>query len=192
MKLKAIITSIFIILLLTSCWKAELVSYDFNDQNLMRSYEAPDRSLNLWSKHIRGFVNMNLYLTWTEVNNIYMQNNYIEIIDISWYKKLWRIDLSNNLLYFWWDIKLPSDIRHINLSNNKLTSLDWLSGLKKLKTLDLSNNALDDDDIKWLKWLNKLEYINVKWNNVSQKILDKFDKFNEKYLSTHEMPYVKQ
>ena len=191
MKVISIIVMLMSAVLLLSCWKTELVSYDFSDEKLMMSYEAPDRSLNLWSKKIRGFVNMNLFLTWTEVNNIYMQNNYIETIDISWLKKLWRIDLSNNLLYFWNDIKLPSDIRHINLSNNKLTSVDWLSGLNKLKTLDLSNNALDDEDIKSLSWLNKLQYINVKWNNVSQKILDKFDTLNAKYLETHEMPYVK-
>ena len=191
MKVISIIVMLMSAVLLLSCWKTELVWYDFSDEKLMMSYEAPDRSLNLWSKKIRGFVNMNLFLTWTEVNNIYMQNNYIETIDISWLKKLWRIDLSNNLLYFWNDIKLPSDIRHINLSNNKLTSVDWLSGLKKLKTLDLSNNDLDDEDIKSLSWLNKLQYINVKWNNVSQKILDKFDTLNAKYLETHEMPYVK-
>lgn len=193
--MKKILIFILPLILLFSCSeeKEEIkeVWYTLSNQNLMQEYEVPDRSLNLSNKNIKWFVSFSQYLTWTEVNNIYLQNNSIELLDVSKYSKLWRLDLSNNLIRFWTDVKLPSGIRHLNLSNNSLSSIKWLSNLKKLKTVDISNNDLDDNDIKSLIWLDNLQYINIEWNKVSDNLRVEFWKFNARYLSTHKMPYVK-
>ena len=176
------------LLILASCGKT---AFELSNESLLQSYEVPDRSLNLVEKDIKGFINLNLYLTGTEVNNIYLWGNEIEFLDISGYNKLGRIDLVNNNLRFVSDLKLPANIRHINISHNKLTDLNWLSGLEKLKTLDVSYNNLDEVDIKWLTNLKNLQYLNVEWNEVSQELLDKMTEFNAAYLSTHTIPYVK-
>jgi len=184
-KISILILSVFILI---SCWKT---AFKLSNESILANYETPDRSINLVEKEIKGFINLNLYLTGTEVNNIYLWKNEVEILDISEYNKLWRIDLNNNKLRFGSDLKLPANIRHINVSNNKLTNLEWFSGLAKLKTLDVSYNNLDESDIKWLTKLNKLQYLNIEWNEVSQELLDKMTEFNAAYLSTHTMPYVK-
>ncbi|QFR39745.1 leucine-rich repeat domain-containing protein [Candidatus Gracilibacteria bacterium 28_42_T64] len=186
--MKKVLIAIVSILLLASCGKT---AFELSNKSLLASYETPDRSINLVGKEIKGFINLNLYLTGTEVNNIYLGNNEIELLDISGYNKLGRIDLGNNNLRFGSDLKLPANIRHINVSNNKLTNLEGFSGLEKLKTLDVSYNNLDEEDIKGLTKLNKLQYLNVEGNDVSQELLDKMTEFNKVYLSTHAMPYVK-
>ncbi len=192
--MKLYFTFIASLFLLISCfWEKEIDRwYELSDGNLIMHYEKEDRSLNLENKDIRGFVNINLYLTWTEINNVYLKWNSIEWIDVSELYKLWRLDLSGNSIKYSNDLKLPKDIRHLDLSNNWLETIESLSWLKKIKTLDLSNNNLDDEDFKSLKWLEGLQYLNLEGNSISQKILDRLTEFNAKYLQTHEMPYVKK
>ena len=178
---------VFLILpffILSSCSKDFVIS----ENNISLSYKTEDRSINLWWKNIKGFVNLNWYLDWTEVNNIYVNDNYIEIIDVSKFKKLWRLDVSNNNIRFPSDIKLPSQIRHLDLSNNKLSNLWYILDLKKLKTLNVSNNNLEDNDFDF-KNLDNIKYINAEWNNLSKDMFYKIDEINSFYLKYNEKPF---
>jgi internalin A len=127
-------------------------------------------------------------MTETEVNNIYLNNNKIQLLDISWFDKLGKLDISNNDIRFISDLKLPLTIRHLNLSNNKITNLNGLEKYTKLKTLDISFNNIEESAIV-VKWLNNLKYINIEWNKVSTWTLSKLNEFNSVYLSNNKKPF---
>jgi hypothetical protein len=67
--MKKILIAMISLLILASCGKT---AFELSNESLLQSYEVPDRSLNLVEKDIKGFINLNLYLTGTEVNNIYL------------------------------------------------------------------------------------------------------------------------
>ena len=185
MSMKKIILTGISLFFLVSCWtaKIELTNDTVND-----SYKISDRSINLSNKNLDYYVNLNNYMTGTEVNNIYLNNNNIEIININKYDKLWTLDISNNNIRFISDLNLPLTIRHLNLSNNNLTNLQGLDKYTKLKTLDLSYNNLEESDIV-IKGLDDLKYINIEWNNISTVWLDKINDFNRVYLSNNKIPF---
>jgi hypothetical protein len=66
--------------LLTSCGKVPFV---LSDEIVQSSYKITDRSINLSNKGIENSVNLTEYMTETEVNNIYLNNNKIQLLDIS-------------------------------------------------------------------------------------------------------------
>ena len=174
-----------ILFLFVSCGS----NFEVNQENVANTYKGEDRSLNLTDENINGFVNLNGYMSGTEVNNIYVQDNNIEWLDISDYEDLWTLDISNNNIRFIWDLKLPLTIRHLNLSWNILTSLKWIEKYTKLKTLDISNNNITDDEID-ISPLENLLYINMDNNpDMSDEKINATKEFNSIYLSTNPKPF---
>lgn len=172
-------------LLLTSCGKE---AFQLSNEKVENSYKTPDRSINLSNKWMENSVDLTEYMTGTEVNNIYLNDNKIQLVDVSKFDKLWKLDISNNDIRFISDLKLPLTIRHLNLSNNKLTNLKGLEKYTKLKTLDISFNNLEESAII-IKWLKNLKYINVEWNTVSDELISKLNQFNATYLSNNKKPF---
>ena len=174
---------LLLIFILSSC-----SSYELNKENIEKTYIIENRSLNLQNKNIKWFVNLNIFMSETEVNNIFIQNNNIDTINISDFKDLWTLDVSNNNIRFISDLKLPFKIRSLNLSWNKLTSLKWLEKYKFLKKIDISNNNLKEKDIIF-KSFKYLKYINVIWNDISKEFTQKIDRFNSLFLSNNLVPF---
>ncbi len=150
----------------------------------MSSYTSENRGVNLSDMELTWFVSLNGLNNNEEIVNIYISNNEIEVLNISEYPDLGRIVADNNLIKYFGDIKYPNDIRHISLANNRLETLDWVENLTELKTLDVSNNMLDEEDFKKLASLEKLQLIYAQGNDVSQDFLERLDEFNTAYLST--------
>lgn len=177
---------LFLILSFLSCSS----SFELSNDIVKQSYLIPDRSINLSDKKITWFVDLNSYMTWTEVNNIYLNNNNIELVDVWEFEMLWKLDISNNNIRFISDLQLPLTIRHLNLSHNNLTNLKGIEKFTKLKTLDISFNNLQESDIK-LSWLDNLKYVNIEWNEIWLDMLTKFSQFNSTYLSNNKKPFSK-
>lgn len=175
---------VFLAVFLFSCSN----EFKLTKENVESTYLEENRSLNLEGKSLPQFLNLNKFMKDTEVNNIFVWNNKIQVIDISSFEKLWKLEIDNNDIRFIWDLKLPENIRHLNLSHNNLDSLKWIKKYKNLKTLDISYNNLDDEDID-IVWLERLKYINIEWNNVSEEMLEKAANFNTRYLINNEVPY---
>lgn len=174
------------LLLLTLTWLSACTpSFELTPESIMSTYQAPDRSLNLWDKGIAGFVNMNGLNGDTEIVNLYLQNNDIERLDVSDYSDLGRLDISNNDINYLANIKFPQQIRHIIITDSNLSTLDGIESLSELKTLDIRNNILDEDDLKKLANLPKLQLILAEGNpDISQQMLDNLAVFNIKYLQS--------
>jgi hypothetical protein len=81
-----------------------------------------------------------------------------------------NIDVSDNLISDLSYLSNLHEIEELNLSDNKIGYIDPLSFLKKLKTIYLSNNQIDD--LSPLFNLQHLEYINVTGNKVKQSQID--------------------
>lgn len=125
----------------------------------------------------------NNQITWInlqKVNSekINLNNNEIEKISISgsW---ILEIDLGDNLLTFWGDIKLPSTITTLNLEKNNLQNLDWFKNYRLIKEINLNSNKLDNKDLENLKWYRNLKKLEISNNNLSEKDLERIKKFNE-------------
>lgn len=125
----------------------------------MSTYIEENRSLNLNEMGILGFVNLNGLNGDTEIVNIYLSDNSIEVLNISEYTDLGELTIANNGLRFFGDVKYPAQIRHLDLSGNLLESLDGIEKLTELKTLNVKNNKLDDEDFKILAGLEKLQLV---------------------------------
>jgi len=180
-KILLIITSI---VLLLSC----TIWFELTNVSVKESYKISDRSINLSNNKITGFVNMNTYMSGIEVNNIYLSNNQIQLIDVSWFEKLWKLEINNNKIRFLSDLKLPIKIRHLNISWNQIDSIIWIEKYKKLKTLDISFNNLDIKDLD-LTLFKNLQYINIEWNSFDLDFINKVNDFNALYLSKNKKPY---
>lgn len=151
----------------------------------MSSYQQENRSLNLNEKSITGFVSLNGLNGDTEIVNIYIANNDIDIINVSEYPDLGRLDISGNNITFFADLKLPNQIRHLVLADNNLQNLDGIELLTELKTLDISGNRLDEADLKQLANLPKLQFIKVEGNeDISPEMTQQLNEFNIKYLQS--------
>lgn len=183
MKIPLILLSIIFILF--SCSN----NFEMTKENVENTYKLENRSLNLVNKDIANFVNLNKYMSWTEVNNIFLWNNRIQLIDVSGFNKLWTLEINNNNIRFISDLRLPLTIRNLNISNNNLTNLKWIEKYLKLKIIDISNNKLDDKSLILLKSLKNLKYINIEWNDISEKILEEIKAFNSTYLSNNKKPF---
>ena len=184
--MKKVLLLIVSVFLISSCSN----EFDGTKENIEATYKIENRSLNLENKNINFSLRLNHTMSGTEVNNIFLWQNKIQLIDVSWFEKLWTLEIDNNDIRFIWDLKLPLTIRHLNLSHNNLTSLKWIEKYTKLKTIDVSYNKLDSDSLKSLEWMKNLKYINVEWNSLSEKVLNKVNSFNSRYLLNNEIPFT--
>lgn len=186
--MRNILIFISLVLFLVSCGYDD--SYKLNEENVEKTYKRVDRSLNLEDKKIKWYISLNKYMSWTEISNIFIWNNEIELINVSWFEKLWTLDIKNNNISFIWDLKLPINITSLNLSWNDLSDIKWIEKYTKLKKIDLSYNKLTDEDFESLKALKNLIYINVKWNDVSEELLNQISNFNATFLYNNDAPFT--
>lgn len=186
--MRNILIFISLVLFLVSCGYDD--SYKLNKENVEKTYKREDRSLNLEDKKIKWYISLNKYMSWTEISNIFIWNNEIELINVSWFEKLWTLDIKNNNISFIWDLKLPNNITSLNLSWNDLSDIKWIEKYTKLKKIDLSYNKLTDEDFESLKALKNLIYINVKWNDVSEELLNQISNFNATFLYNNDAPFT--
>lgn len=186
--MRNILIFISLVLFLVSCGYDD--SYKLNKENVEKTYKRVDRSLNLEDKKIKWYISLNKYMSWTEISNIFIWNNEIELINVSWFEKLWTLDIKNNNISFIWDLKLPNNITSLNLSWNDLSDIKWIEKYTKLKKIDLSYNKLTDEDFESLKALKNLIYINVKWNDVSEELLNQISNFNATFLYNNDAPFT--
>lgn len=183
--MKKIIAVISVTFLLISCWN----TFELTQEYIEKQYNESDRSINLENTELTGFISLNEYKTEKEINNIYLSNNNIDVIYISSYDKLWKLDISNNSIRFIWDLNLPEKIRHIDLSYNDLDNIDWLEKYTQIKTLNLSHNNLDDDDLKNISEFEKLIFIKVEWNDFSPETLHEINTINARFLAVNQDPF---
>jgi len=128
-------------------------------------------------------VNLNDIKPDVEVGNLYLSENSIEVLNISEYENLGKLELQNNNITFFGDVKYPKKLRQLDLSFNNLQNLDGIEELTELQTLNLSFNKLDEDDFKALAGLDKLRLVYVDGNDVSLEFIEKITNFNFQYLS---------
>ena len=128
--MKKILPLILFCILMVSCGKIEITP-----ELLEHSYNITDRSLQLSNIGVWGFINLNGLMNDTEVNNIYLEDNNIEMLNISEFDDVLRLDISNNKIRFLSDIKLPSDIGYLDISWNTLSNISDIIWYKKLKYL---------------------------------------------------------
>jgi len=178
--MKTLVSLILITFTLISCWESDSLS----KKVLTKAYDAKSRSIDLSDSWIRGFVNLNDIKPDTEVGNLYLWENSIEVLNISEYKDLWKVELQNNDISFFSDVKYPEKVRQLDLSFNQLQNLDGIEKLTELQTLNLSYNQLDEEEFQKIADLTKLRLIYVDGNDVSDEFLIKIANFNFKYLST--------
>lgn len=171
------------LLILASC------SNDLKDENdnltakgFMSTYSKDNRGVDHSDSGLKGFVSLNGLNGDEEIANIYVSNNEIEVLNISEFSDLLRIVADNNNIRYFWDVKYPTDIKHIDLSHNELESLDGVELLTELKTLNVAHNKLDEEDFKILWDLKNLQFIGVEGNDVSDDFLNNMNGFNAKYL----------
>jgi len=118
-----------------------------------------------------------------------LYDNNIEKIDVSGYTDLNRLNIANNKLTFFSDLKLPTSIRHLNASGNQLRTLDGIDKLTQLKTLDLRNNDLNDDDLDKISELENLKVVLVSGNpDISPDLINRLNNFSQKYIATIKNP----
>lgn len=173
---------LFVSVFLVSCGWVQDSDGDITAESVMSTYKKQDRSLNMADADISGFVSLNGLNGDTEIVNIYLQNNSIEVLNISEYEDLGRLNISNNGINFFGDIKYPSSIRHLDLSYNNLESLEGIQALTELKTLNVAHNKLTEEDFKVLWGLKKLQFIWVAGNDISPEFENNMNTFNAAYL----------
>ena len=182
MKYITIVFSLFLV----SCGTFELSS-----ESVLQSYNSETKTLHLEEKNISGFVYLNTYKPEEEIVDIMLQNNSIEVVDVTGYTDLELLNISNNKINYFWDIKLPEQILHLNASGNNLSTLDGIEKLKRLKTLDLRNNKLDSADLEKLGDLENLKVVLVDGNpDVSQELINDLRDFSLKYIATIKNPEI--
>lgn len=185
--MKKLITLFLLTFILISCGSAIELTQEYIDNQ----YNVEDRSISLENNQLSGFINLNEFKNDIEVNNIYLSNNKIEVLNISDFNKLWKLDISNNNIRFISDLNLPLNTRHLNISNNNLDSLSWLDKYENIKTLNISNNNLDDNDLKDIVKLKKLIFIKAEWNNFTAEMLQSINSINHRFLLKNNDPFVK-
>ena len=181
---KILFLSISLLVLSACLWSQKSYSDVLTTESFMSSYTSENRGVNLSDMDLSWFVSLNGLNNDEEIVNIYISNNEIEVLNISEYPDLGRIVADNNLIKYFGDIKYPNDIRHISLANNRLETLDWVENLTELKTLDVSNNMLEEEDFTKLASLKNLKLIYAQGNNVSDEFLERLDQYNAPYLQS--------
>ncbi len=176
-----------LLLLLTSCGQSKPV--ELTQQLVSKHYNSQTQTLDLSNQNLSGFITLKWYLKWAVVNTIDLSNNNIQDIDLRNLDTGVWIDLSDNQFRFGSDILLPDTVRHLDLSNNQLETLDTLDRYQKIQTINVSNNPLGDDAL-WFVWeLRKLRYANIDNTLAGSWFIDKFKGFNAWYLLNNEPVY---
>jgi len=99
-------------------------SWELTGEIFMSAYTEEKRAVDLSDTGLKWFVSLNSLNGDMEIVNIYVSNNDIEVLNITDYPDLLRIVADNNNFNYFWDLKLPSTIKHIDLSYNHLKSLE--------------------------------------------------------------------
>ena len=96
---------------------------------------------------------------------------YINDLDgVQFCKHAKIIDVSNNQIFDLSYLSELPNLEELNLSDNKIGYIDPLMYLKKLKSVDLSNNFIDD--LSPLFMLSNLEYVNISGNKINKNQID--------------------
>ncbi len=181
--MKKILLAILCVFLLIWCSKGSSDEQsELTSEVFMTKYTSDKRVVDLSSMWLSDFVSLN-WLNWdTEIVNMNVSNNDIDVLNITDYPNLTRLVANNNSFTYFNDIKFPSQIKHINLANNDLESLEAIDNLIWLVSIDVSNNMLDEEDFNILNNMENLKVIYASWNNVSNEFLIKLFNFNARYL----------
>jgi len=148
----------------------------------MTKYIDDKRVIDLSDMWLSDFISLN-GLNWdTEIVNMNVSDNDIDVLNITEYPDLIRLVAKNNSFTYFNDIKFPPQIKHINLANNDLESLETIDKLTSLVSIDVSDNLLDEDDFDVLMNMENLKVVYASWNNVSNEFLIKLFNFNARYL----------
>jgi len=149
------------------------------------------RQLKKIKCHGKGVKQLDGLAVLTELEHLSLFNNQLKVADISSFKKLKFVNISNNQLV---DVKLSglSELTTLYLFKNKLRSIN-LEGLSKLKKIRITNNQLVDINISSLTSLekayffdNKLEdlvlagltkltFIELRQNPMPDEVYDRYD-----------------
>jgi len=149
------------------------------------------RQLKKIKCHGKGIKKLAGLAVLTELEHLSLFNNQLKVADISSFKKLKFVNISNNQLV---DVKLSglSELTTLYLFKNKLKSIN-LAGLSKLKKIRITNNQLVGINISSLTSLekayffdNKLEdlvlagltnltFIELRQNPMPDEVYDRYD-----------------
>jgi len=175
------------------------ISQSIRDENLAQcitdsiagSPAVEWRQLKKIKCHGKGIKKLDGLAVLTELEHLSLFNNQLKVADISSFKKLKFVNISNNQLV---DVKLSglSELTTLYLFKNKLRSIN-LAGLSKLKKIRITNNQLVDINISSLTSLekayffdNKLEdlvlagltnltFIELRQNPMPDEVYDRYD-----------------
>lgn len=179
---KILLTGLFFLLLTWCAIETSRKPIELTDEMFMSQYTSDKRAVDLSSMWLNDFVSLNGLNGDTEIVNINVSDNDIDVLNITDYPNLIRLVAKNNSFTYFNDIKFPQGIKHINLANNELESLETIDRLSSLVSIDVSNNLLDEDDLNMLLNMENIKVIYATWNNVSNEFLIKLFNFNARYL----------
>ena len=107
--------------------------------------------------------NINVVSNWTNLVDMSFANNIIENVpDFSKLVNLETVNLSNNKIKSIENIS--GNIEELSIDNNELTSLSGVQNLSKLKILSVSNNQINS--LSELESLGELENLNINKNQI--------------------------
>ena len=107
--------------------------------------------------------NINVVSNWTNLVDMSFANNVIENVpDFSKLGNLETVNLSNNKIKSIENIS--GNIEELSIDNNELTSLSGVQNLSKLKILSVSNNQINS--LSELESLGELENLNINKNQI--------------------------
>ena len=107
--------------------------------------------------------NINVVSNWTNLVDMSFANNVIENVpDFSKLVNLETVNLSNNKIKSIENIS--GNIEELSIDNNELTSLSGVQNLSKLKILSVSNNQINS--LSELESLGELENLNINKNQI--------------------------
>lgn len=107
--------------------------------------------------------NINVVSNWTNLVDMSFANNVIENVpDFSKLVNLETVNLSNNKIKSIENIS--GNIEELSIDNNELTSLSGVQNLSKLKILSVSNNQINS--LSELESLEELENLNINKNQI--------------------------
>ncbi|KAJ9688741.1 hypothetical protein PVL29_014408 [Vitis rotundifolia] len=87
------------------------------------------------------------------------------------FQQLQNLDLSNNCLTGIQGLLRLKKLRVLNVRGNELTTIPILSALPSLKVLDLRGNDINSSQLQGLKYLSRLEVLNLQLNRLMGDIL---------------------
>ena len=124
-----------------------------------------------------------------------LSNNKISFINSKLFSNLQLkfLDLSFNRIISLQGFEKFKLLEELNLSNNYIgdEQLNFLTNLTKLKTLNLSNNNLRSEEVKNIIYkIKSLQKINLSNNNIEQLILDKSNGLIELDLDNNKINFL--